>query len=88
MSPNLMSREACCIRASYPAHITPASGNFISVADNHGGWLTYHGKTLWEIPCVGGNILTQPNRVDVHAVNLEDIRWVVLCWIPSWVSGP
>lgn len=56
----------------FSSHITPPVGNFIGVANNHGGWLHYDGKTFWGIPFAGGNILTEPNRVDVHAVGLDD----------------
>ena len=62
-----------CLQPQFKStHITPPTATLIGVANNHGGWLTYDGKTFWGVPFVGGNILVQPNRVDVHAVNLDD----------------
>jgi hypothetical protein len=51
---------------------TPPRGGLHEVQDNHGGWLTYDGKTFWGVPYIGRNILIEPTRVDVHAVNLDD----------------
>ncbi len=74
--------QDCLHPQFFSTHITPPVGSFVGVDDNHGGWLHYDGKTFWGVPFVGGNILTEPNRVDVHAVGLDDpanpvdlIRW-------------
>jgi hypothetical protein len=55
-----------CLHPQFKStYVTP------NVVNNHGGWLTYDGKTFWGVPFAGSNILIEPSRVDVHAVNLD-----------------
>jgi hypothetical protein len=51
---------------------TPGFAGLHEVQDNHGGWLHYDGKTFYGVPFIGNNILLEPTRVDVHAIDFDD----------------
>jgi hypothetical protein len=59
--------SADCLRPQFLSTLTTPGA-----VNNHDGWLTPDGKTFYGVPFAGGGILTNPNRVDVHAVNLDD----------------
>lgn len=62
-----------CLHPEFKStHVTPAFNGLHEVRNNHGGWLTYDGKTFWGVPFGGDNVNLEPTRVDVHAVGFDD----------------
>jgi len=62
-----------CLHPDFKStHVTPAYAGLHTVQDNHGGWLHYDGKTFYGVPFIGSNILQEPTRVDVHAIDFDD----------------
>ena len=62
-----------CLHPDFKStHVTPGYAGLHTVQDNHGGWLHYDGKTFYGVPFIGSNILLEPTRVDVHAIDFDD----------------
>jgi hypothetical protein len=62
-----------CLHPNFKStHVTPGYAGLHTVQDNHGGWLSYDGKTFYGVPFIGNNILLEPTRVDVHAIDFDD----------------
>jgi hypothetical protein len=65
-------RQDCLHPQFKSTHVTPGYAGLHTVQDNHGGWLSYDGKTFYGVPFIGNNILLEPMRVDVHAIDFDD----------------